>query len=208
MKKLERIAGIIFVIAFTMKMNLIFGSSILILLSLSIIACIYYPLGFAFFNNLRFKDILKKESYIGISSQHIARAVSVGLALSAICVGIIFKLLQWKGANSILIVGLTATLVALIISLYQYNKTKDNFYSKIVKRIAIVGGFGLIMLSVSDLAIVKIQFRNHPRYIKAYETYLTNKEDIKLRNVLTVEYYRATMSKEEFESSKDALIMQ
>ena len=85
--------------------------------------------------------------------------------------------------------------------LYDVRKIKIpiNFYTGIIKRLIIIGGFGLIMILLSDLTIIKFQFRNHPDYIKAYELYMTNPQDESLIKNLDLEYHRATMSKEDFE---------
>ena len=199
MNRLEKILGLIVLIALILKLTLILGGGILIVLSLSILAIIYYPFGFALFNQIGFKQIFKKDSYKALSALRIIGAIGVGTALSIICVGLLFKLQHWPGSKINLLAGLITSLIILIIALIKYFKTKGDFYSRIIKRLIIIGGFGLIMLLISDLTIIKIQFRNHPDYIKAYELYMTNPQDESLIKNLDIEYHRATMSKEDFE---------
>ncbi|MDP4227049.1 MAG: hypothetical protein Q8910_11775 [Bacteroidota bacterium] len=199
MIKLEKILGIIVVIGLILKFSMISGGGILLTLSLMTLACLYYPLGFALLNQIGFKQIFKKEAYKGLSALRIIGAIGAGMAFSAICVGILFKLQYWTGANIYLIAGLVPSLIVLVIALIKYFKAKGEFYIGILKRIAIIGTFGLLFICISDLTIVKIQFRDHPDYIKAYEMYLDNPQDKELRQKLHVEHLKATMSKEEVE---------
>lgn len=199
MLKLEKILGIIVVIGLVLKFTLIPGGGILLTLSLMTLACLYYPLGFALLNRIGFKQIFKKESYKGLSALRIIGAIGAGMAFSAICVGILFKLQLWAGANINLIAGLATLLIVLTIALIKYLKAKGEFYIGILKRISIIGTLGLLFICISDLTITKIQFRNHPDYIKAYERHIDNPQDEELKQKLHVEYLRATMSKEEVE---------
>ena len=49
-----------------------------------------------------------------------------------------------------------------------------------------------------SLTLDRIQYRNYPEYIKAYEEYLENPENEELRNKMELEFNRATMSEEDF----------
>lgn len=203
MKKLEKILGILIILALILKLVLIPGANILTVISLSILACIYYPLGFAFFNGIRLREVFKKDSYKGISAMRIIGTIGLGMGLAVICIGILFKLQHWPGGDTNLIAGLATTLIILIIALIKYLKSKSDYYKPIFTRIAIVGGFGLILTIIPDLTITKIQFRNHPVYINAYEDYLENPQNEILRKKKEVEYHRATMSDEEFKKYMD-----
>lgn len=181
-----------------MKLNFIPGGSIFALFALSTLACIYSILGFAIFNGIRLRQVFKKESYKGLTPLKIIGAIGVGWALSSTCMGILFKILQWSGAENILMLGLVQTLIVLIIALILFVKNKAPFYKRIFKRIAIIGGFGLILSFVSNLTLVKIEFRNHPRYIEAFKEYQDNPEDDELRKKMDIEYHRAKLTDVEF----------
>jgi hypothetical protein len=199
MKKLERLLGIIFLVAIFLKFNLIVGGNILSYASLLLLTLIYYPLGFAFFNEIPLKSVFKKSSYKGITAWKIIGTIVLGMGFSAICIGTLFKLLNWPQANLNIIAGLVTIFIVLVISLIRFAKSKNDFYKGIFNRIAIIGGFGLIMAITPELTLVKIQFRSHPSYIKAFEKHLDNpnSEDLKIR--LDIEYHRATYPKEEFD---------
>ena len=147
MRKLELITGIILIIALTMHFFLIPWISILFLFSSMILICLYYPLGFAFFNRIPIKHIFKKDSYRDISALRIIGSIGAGLGLSATCAGVLFKLLHYPGAELILLVGIVVNSITLLLAMIRYSKSKDTFYTKIFKRIIVVGGFGFQLTS-------------------------------------------------------------
>jgi hypothetical protein len=205
MKTLEKIIGIAFVISLILRFNLIPGNGILTVFPLTILACIYNPLGFAFFNNIKLRKVFRKESYKGISTLRIIGAICAGIALSAICTGTLFRLQHYPGGEINLLSGLICTLIVLIIALIKFYKNKSEFYSRIFKRIAIIGGFGLILAITPDITIAKIQFRNHPDYINALENYNNNPQSQELWQKKDWEYRRATMSEKDFEYYKKTI---
>jgi hypothetical protein len=97
------------------------------------------------------------------------------------------------------LIGLISTSIVLVIALIKFLKSKSNYYTRIFKRIAIIGGFGLILFVVPELSIIKLQYKNHPLYIKAYEEYLKSPQSLEAKDNLDIEYHRAKMSKEEFD---------
>jgi len=199
MIKLEKFLGIAAVIGLILKLIGIPGSMILLILTLGTLAFLYYPFGFALFNRIGFRQIFKKKSYEGLSALRIIGSIGAGMAFSVVCSGILFKTLHWPGADFMLINGLVPTLIVLIIALIKYFKTKGKFYIGILKRTAIIGTLGLLFVFTSSLTFVKIRFRNHPDYIKAYEMYLNNPEDEELLQKLNREYLKTKEDKEEVE---------
>ncbi len=199
MKKLEVILAILIPIFIILKFLLVPLSNILVVTSILLLALIYYIFGFAFFNNVRLRNILKKESYKDISASHIIGAIAIGMSLSDICMGILFKIQGYQMANTLLIIGLISTLIILVIGLIRFSKSRSPYYSQIFKRIAIIGCLGLVFMFVSDLALVKLQFRNYPDYVKAYQDYEASPGSKESETKLKLEYKKATMSDEDFQ---------
>ncbi|PKP11536.1 MAG: hypothetical protein CVU09_01525 [Bacteroidetes bacterium HGW-Bacteroidetes-4] len=199
MKKLEKILGILFLVALVLKFNLIIGGNLLVYLSLVLLALIYYPLGFVFFNDIPLKKVFKKAAYKGLSGWRIIGTIFLGMAFSGICFGTLFKLVNWPDATLNLTAGLGTLFIVFIIALIHFLKSKNDLYKGLFKRMAIIGGFGLIMALTPQINLVKLQFRNHPRYIEAYEKFIRNPTDKELRIKHNIEYLRATRSQEEFE---------
>jgi apolipoprotein N-acyltransferase len=120
------------------------GGGIFITLSLTILYCFYFLFGFALFNDIKFGNILKKDSYQGISALRMTGSIGTGWGLSAICMGILYKIQHWSGGGVMLSTGLVTMFVIAIISLIKFLRSKDDFYKTILIRIAIIGGLGLI----------------------------------------------------------------
>lgn len=202
MKRTEKILGILIVISLLMKLTFTTGGNVIFSLSMLILAAIYYPFGFAFFNEIRLKKIFDKNSYKGISALRMIGSIGAGIALSILCIGILFKIQYWKGSTVNLSVGIVISVIVLIIAFIQYSKSKSEFYTKIFKRIAILGVIGLLLFFIPSMTIRKFQYRNHPEFIKAYENYIKNPQDIELQRKLDLEHNRIKMRKEHFEMYK------
>ena len=198
MKTLEKILGLVGIIALILKLGLLPGSSLLIVVSLTVLGCIYFLFGFALFNGIRLRAILKTDSYKGLSLARVIGSIGLGMGLAAICIGMLFKLQHWPGGDSNIAAGLGVTLIILIIASIKFIQSRSDYYKYIYPRILIIGSLGLFFALLPELTIIKIQYRNHPDYIKAYEDYLENPQDEELSRIKEVEYFRATMSDEEF----------
>ena len=146
MRKLERIFGIVAFVAFVLKIFDIFPVNIFLILSLLILSILYYPLGFALFNNIRMKQILKKDSYQGLSVLHIIGSIGAGIALSTSCLGILFKLLHWPNGEIYVLTGLVTSLVVFIIAIAKYVISRDKYYLSIFIRLIITSVVSLIIV--------------------------------------------------------------
>ena len=203
MKNLEKVLGLLIIIGLVMKLFLIPFGGVLTILSLSTLACVYYPFGFAQFNGIRFRDIFKEISYKGFSKWQIIGGVSLGIGLAVMCMGILFRVQEWPGSGVILSAGLLITCIVLIVALIKYSKTKSEYYTPIFLRIAIIGGLGLTLFILPKFAFTKFQFRNHPAYIKAFEDSVNDPQNEELRKIEQLEYNRATMPDELFQMYVD-----
>lgn len=199
MKKLEIILGSIALIAMVLKFFMIPGSAFLGITSLSILAVLYFCLGLVLFNGIRLRNLFKKDPFEGISGIRIAGAILSGFYLSIVCVGILFTFESWPGANLMMIQGLTCLTMALVVVLIRYYKNKSEFSLRIIKRIAIIGGFAFLMVITPETAFVRLKFRNHPQYIEAFEAYARDPNNPELILREDIEYHRAVMPKEMFD---------
>lgn len=198
MKLLEKICLVLAFVALIMKFNVIPGGSALFLFSILTLAMICFYFSFLIFNSIKLRRIFKKESYKGISGLRLAYVIIAGFSISALLIGIVFKIMYWPGAAINLIACISASLVVLILAVIKYFYKKEDFYRRMIVRFApsIVIGVFLLLLSRADL--VKFQYRNYPQYAKAFlerEEDPTNEEKrIKER----LEWDRMSMSEEQF----------
>ncbi|MCU4166090.1 hypothetical protein [Carboxylicivirga caseinilyticus] len=200
MKKIELILGIIVFIGFLMYLFLVPGSTLLILLSLGLLTIFYYVFSILLFNKIELKQNISAKTFKGISKLRIIISIASGLALSLTCGGILFRILHYPGAKKLLFLGLIATLIVLITSIIKFVRDKDNCYLMILNRLTIIGALGLILVLISELTIAKIRFRNYPEYIHIIEALSADPQNEELRTKEEIEFYRITMSEEEFES--------
>ncbi len=195
MKRAEKILGLIFLLSFILKLIGLPWSGLLILLSLTFLSGLYFCLGFALFNDISFKKIFKKESYLLISKIRIIGSVLLGIVLSIMTLGILFRVyFFYSGYNIILLVTLIQLFVILILCVAKFIKRKSDFYKRLIIRILIIGSFAIVMLSIRDLTLVNIQHRNHPEYVKAFEFYVKDRDNIDNQIPLKVEYLRLKYS--------------
>ena len=187
MKKFEKILGLLAVISVILQFFSIPGSVMLLTFSMMLVAILYYPLGFIFFNNIPLRNVFKKEAYKGISTLKIVGTIGLGMGLSLLCIGILFKLNTYPFSSQNLGLGLFTTLIALLVVIYRLLKTKRSFYRELLIRIAIIGGIGLALLFVTDLSIAKIQFRNNPEALERYKEHVKNREQQKTHNKENIE---------------------
>ena len=144
MKKFEITIAVIALIALGLKLLQIPGAGLLITVSLMTYNVAYSFLGFVILNKIRIIDILKKDSYNEISHLRIVGSVYLGWALGITIYGVLFKIMLWKGADTMLLTGISSLLVFAIVAIVKYVKTRSQFYVGVLTRIAIVGGLGLI----------------------------------------------------------------
>jgi uncharacterized membrane protein len=145
-EKLEKILAIIISVAFIFKLLSIPGMSLFVVIPLLVLIGLYFYFGFALFNQIEFKDILKKYSYQRISNMRILGAICVGLVLSLICVGILFKIQHWYSSAPHLYIGLSMAFILLVISLFKFNKSKDDYYKNILIRLIPCSLIGAIFM--------------------------------------------------------------
>lgn len=192
MKKFEKTIITLAVIGIVMKFLLLPGGTLLTIISLSLIMFFYYFFGIGILNELPFKQIFDRNTYKDYSLKRIFGSIGAGITLGAITAGILFKLMFFPGDQINLLTGITAGFFVAIVSSIKYAKTKDKLYQNTLQRIIIVGGIGLILFITPRISLIKIQFKNHPRYIEAYQHYLEDPANEQNRSRLEIEYIRAT----------------
>ena len=167
MKKAEIIIATLSFIAIGLNLLFIPGSSVLTTLSLLTLSMFYCYFSFALFNNIRLRNVFKKEAYKITTTSRIIGAVGTGFALSLAIVGILFKFQFWPGADFNLLAGLCGLMIITVFGLIKYSKNKSEFYKRIFKRIVLIGGLGLVLLLIPKTSWVDIKYRNNPEYAAA-----------------------------------------
>jgi hypothetical protein len=204
MRTLEKIIAIGILLSLILKFSLISGADMIFMCTMLILACIYYPFGFLFFNQIKLRHIFKKVSYKNVTTLKIIVAVITGLGLSAIVVGALFKLLHLSGADQMLLLGLIMTAVTLVISLILLFNQNDPTSKFILWRVGIIGAIGIFLLLTPALSIVKFQYRNHPKYIEAYSNYVSDPTNEELYRKMELERERIILTEEDFKRYEES----
>ncbi len=178
MKKLEKIAGILFVLGIVQIFFHLPLGNFFLNVSTFIIIALYFLFGFAYFNGINFKSIFKFE-YLEYNSQISKRrlkfAAYSGIGLTILTIGIFFKLRHYSGASLVLIFGFIIEVVLFIVLYFKRKKINDLFFKTIIKRFAILSILGIVfMTSNLELASLKYNFPNNPELIRSYEKMLEN----------------------------------
>jgi hypothetical protein len=162
MKKAEVIVAALSVIALLFNIFLIPGGGILTAITLSLLASLYFYFGFALFNGIKLRYIFKKESYKSSNSLRLIGAAITGASLSMIIIGILFKVMLWPSADININTGLWGVLVIAIFSMVKYQKSRSEYYARILICIAVIGGVGLLIMLTTTNRWIEFKYRNHP----------------------------------------------
>ncbi len=167
MKPTEITLAILAAAAIVLDMLLVPGAGVAMVLLLSALSVLYFWFGFALFNGIRLRDVIKKDSFKGISSLRKVGAIGAGVALAYTLIGILFELRIWPGAGVTQINGLVLLAVVTGIGLFKYTRNKSPYYTRIFKRVAIIGGLAVILLVTPSTTWLAFKYRNHPAYLEA-----------------------------------------
>lgn len=178
MKRIEQITAALGVIGILMKLLLISGGDAVLGIALSFVALIYYPLGFFYFNSIPISKIFKKESYKNMTFAKGAAALGGGLIFAMLLIGILYKLLQFPGAEFMLTIGLKAGTLFLVVLLISYFMNRESlFLKKMLSRAILFVGISGVLFAIPGLVLVKVFYRDNPEFIKAYEKAAMNPND-------------------------------
>ncbi|HKK38941.1 MAG TPA: hypothetical protein VJ949_05965 [Cryomorphaceae bacterium] len=196
MKKFEVICSLLAILGFVLKCFQVPFSGVTLVLSLSALGMFYYSLSFAYFNGISFRGIFKRVSYRGKSAKRLVGASVMGLSLSVLVIGTLFKLQFWPMSSFYLMVGLFMLAAIFVFAIYYHFKTNANFYSEILKRTAVWGIIGTGLALTPDAALVDLILRDRPEaFRKLYKELMANPNDDELRK--EVNRWEEEMYKEE-----------
>jgi hypothetical protein len=197
MKILEKVLFVIILIGLILKFSLVPGGDQLIFCAVSVLACVYYPFGFLFLNQIRLRDVFKKAAYKNVTAGKIILSIIAGMGVSTICIGSLFKLFNYDGADQMLLIASVTSFFALIPLIILLLKN-DESVKFILRRVVVLGVIGVVLLFTPHLSIARFQYRNHPAYIKAYEYYLNNPKNETVVKKFELERNRIRMTEKEF----------
>jgi glucan phosphoethanolaminetransferase (alkaline phosphatase superfamily) len=180
MKKNETILIALALLGLTLNLLSAPGSGIIAVLTISILAFLYFYFGFALFNRIPFRAIFKKESYKEVTTQKALYSVFSGVFLASTLVGILFKIQSWPGARISLGLGLVGLFAMTILLFSNSRKSKTSFHTTLFQRFALIGGIGLILFIIPQTTWTEFKYRDHPNYVEAMKAAMADPENMEL----------------------------
>jgi hypothetical protein len=144
LNRIEKIAAVIAAAAFIFKLSHYPLSGMLLVLSLSTLAIIYF---FSANNKFKSSVFIKEEDENKFEVKDIFSLRLTGYGLSILLIGILFTLQFWPRSRFLLIMGLGSILIAFI-SIQSGIKIKfPELYKSILQRIIIFGAIGIVLFT-------------------------------------------------------------
>jgi hypothetical protein len=187
MRKAEIILVITIVAGIAGNLFWIEYSNEIFMIGCSLLATMYFYLGFALFNEVPFRQIFKKASYKDISSGRIIGSIGLGIVFSIIIIGFQFKFLLLPGSHEMLIIGNEFLTVVTIVAAFMFfirHKGKSEFYPRNFKRMIPILCIGLFTYWLPLDTLIDIRYRDRPKYAELLKQSIENPEDEELRNKL------------------------
>lgn len=187
MKKIEfSFLAVAFAAVLMSLFRIPFGA-VIVILSFSTMAILYPPYGYFGINKLTIKDLSNAEIN-NLPALRSGLGVCLGISISILLIGSMFKLMSWPGADPMLYVGVGFQALILIVTIIVASMDSYKSYFFVFTRIILFGLPGLFLLSLSPYAILEYKYREHPAYIEALKKSKADPTNQELRKKVTEEY--------------------
>lgn len=157
MKIAERVLVIIFVLSFVLAQFHIRNSIPTAGFSLYLISLLYLLVGFALFNNIRLRDIIKRSSYVSVGTQQILEGAigSFFISLSVLMMPFMrpLSLVHNRNHHSLISLGAKLLFIAFVYFLVRKTLSKNVLYTNMLFRILPIGVLYFLLTYVFNSAI-------------------------------------------------------
>ena len=182
MKQTEIIIGIAILLLMLLKLLFVFPySALLITLLILILSIIYLALSFGLLNQIRFRNLFKKESYKGISTLRILGTIVIGFVLSLISIGVLFKFQLWPYGSFNLLVGIASLIPIFAVVIFKFAQHKNSLYKTLFIRLSIFLFIGILFLLTKPETLLEIHYKGYPEYIEAEKNAMNDPENKELQ---------------------------
>lgn len=161
MKKLENALLIMLVISILAKTLPVTGSGPALTFIALILSVVYFFFGFVIFTKIRFREILKTETYKHLKPWDIIISIVTGVVFQTVVLGLIFKLQYWPGAHYMSRAGLIMLFIIIIVAVIMLKTVNSFIYIGILKR-GITFFLLLLLLHLLPLTTRLNIFKEHP----------------------------------------------
>jgi hypothetical protein len=148
MRNLEKVLIVCFFIGVLLKALSLVGGNILVFLSLFSLSIFYLLFTFALFNNLTFKQMLKKESYENITALRTIYSILCSFAFYSFIIGLFLKTFNREGEVPFFWSGTIFIVFCLIITLIKYFQNHSTIYKIALIRMGLFALFFILYLFI------------------------------------------------------------
>lgn len=181
MKKAEISLILIILVLLTLALLNVPGMGLLMALFCPLLSILYFWFGFALFNDIPLKHIFKRKSYTDIPARNIILSVLMGIFISLIPIGILFKIQFWPGTSVFLKVGAySAFMLCMVIQGFLFRE-KSQTLINVLKRGLAYGlvGYGFFLMTNNQL--IDIIYHKHPDYAEVYKQHIVDRNNPVIR---------------------------
>lgn len=184
MKQTEIIIGIGILLLMVLRLFFTYPyAALLITLLTLLLSMLYFVFSFGLLNQIRFRNLFKKESYKDISILRIIGTIGTGFVLSLILISILFKFQRWPYGSMILLIGLVSVLPIIVVAVFKFITNRTSFYRALLIRLSIISLVGLLLFLTKPETILEMTFRDFPDYIEAEKNAMKDPENIELQRL-------------------------
>ncbi len=205
MKLTEKILALIIITSLFLKYFHVASGNVLLIFSALGLSLLYFPLGFAFLNGIRFRDLFKIPSYANFNTQQMLGMGFLGYVFSTQLVAFIFKMNRYPMADFINMMALASIVIATILLIVFYLKTHSKILKQNLVRAVI---FTLLTFGLSFMTpLTQVQFFYHdwPEYVETYENYYNNPHDFEAFRAWRILRYQQNYDSISYERNKERI---
>jgi hypothetical protein len=173
------------------------GGEQMVFIVMTLLTLLYFGFGLLIFSQVGLRSAFNG-GLQGISGATMLASIVTGIAASTMIIGTLFKIMIMPGADEMLTFGLAATTVLFVVSLFRFMRSKNAITRFTLGRMTIYFLVGVILWSIPNVALVRVRYRNHPRYVEAYSNFVADRKNPETWKALDLEYRRVYSSPEEF----------
>ena len=116
------------------------------IITFSLLALFYFPGAVAYFNGIELRDLFKTNYSKVLGKETISFTLVMGMVIAMMLIAVMFYVLHYPGAVSMLQRGGLFGTVLLVITLYKYKKTKSAYYRLSSSRLLYMWVMDIILL--------------------------------------------------------------
>ena len=147
MRKIEFALAVLLGLSILLRDEVREIAAYLMAISVTILIPFYFLLGFALFNGVRFRDFLKRKSYINIKGSYIGLGILTGLLIVLFLSSIVFRIMHWPYGGIGLKVSTAILFIVLLSAIAIRNKGNNNvFFTEVLPRSSFYGSMGIVMM--------------------------------------------------------------